>query len=278
MFVPVKRKKKKRSMPVISAGILLVACGFILFKGKPKEEPEIPEIPEFSEALVVNETKPESLLGSQPKSQPTVSANTPQVLKDLAKKNPETVDYVNAWPGNPSQKVDISGDYIKGQIPHFLQWDLRWGYQFYGGMWPEDYMGLSGCGPTSLSMVVVGMTGNLSADPGSVAAYAEEAGYATSDNGTMWSLISEGSRHYGLEAEEVPLNENDMIAALNRSPIICVVGPGDFTQSGHFMVLTGYENGKFTLLDPNSKSNSEKMWSYERLQDQILAMWEFSVI
>lgn len=287
IFVPVQRKKKKqvkktkRMIPVFAAVILLLFCGIALLKEKPKEASKAaqhPVAPHSSLSKSVEETAAQTAPETTAETNIQPKKNTPKVLLDLVKKNPETAEFVNAWPGSVPEKVDISEDYTEGNIPHFLQWDLRWGYQFYGGEWPEDYMGLAGCGPTALSMVVVGMTGDLSADPGSVAVFAEKSGYATPDNGTMWALISEGSRNYGLEAEEVALCEEDMSEALKQSPMICVVGPGDFTQSGHFMVITGYQNGRFQILDPNSKANSEKTWDYETLAKQILAMWKFSVI
>lgn len=60
-------------------------------------------------------------------------------------------------------------------------------------------------------------------------------------------------------------------------PIICSMRPGDFTTTGHFIVLNGYENGQFHVLDPNSNANSEKLWSYERLSPQINNLWAFSI-
>ena len=36
-----------------------------------------------------------------------------------------------------------------GSVPLFLQWDERWGYRSYGG----DFLAVTGCGPTALSMV-----------------------------------------------------------------------------------------------------------------------------
>lgn len=202
-------------------------------------------------------------------------AGIPELLLRLAEQNPETADLVNGWPGSDGGVIDISEDYTPGQIPHFLQWDLRWGYHPYGGDRVEDLMCLSGCGPTALSMVVVGMTGNLEAHPAAVADYAVEAGFATENDGTQWTLISRGAEHYGLSAWEVPLWEASMVQALQTSPIVCVVGPGDFTDKGHFIVLTAYEDGRFHLLDPNSRANSEKTWPYRELEDQILAMWSF---
>ena len=51
------------------------------------------------------------------------------------------------------------------------------------------------------------------------------------------------------------------------------MGPGDFTSTGHFIVLTGYKDGKISVNDPNSHKNSEKLWSYEDIKDQIMNLW-----
>jgi len=59
-------------------------------------------------------------------------------------------------------------------------------------------------------------------------------------------------------------------------PIIVVVGPGDFTFSGHFMVITGYNENGFTINDPNSTKNSMLTWDFERLSKQIQNMWAMS--
>ena len=57
------------------------------------------------------------------------------------------------------------------------------------------------------------------------------------------------------------------------NPIIVVVGPGDFTTDGHFLVLTGHSGDKITLNDPNSPTNSAKSWDYDTLAGQIQALW-----
>ena len=57
------------------------------------------------------------------------------------------------------------------------------------------------------------------------------------------------------------------------SPIILALGKGDFTSTGHYIVLAGMEDGLFRVNDPNSRLNSEKLWSYEELEPQIRNIW-----
>ena len=82
----------------------------------------------------------------------------------------------------------------------------------------------------------------------------------------------------GLKATELPLVKKKMTDALEAGhPVILAVGKGDFTTAGHYIVLTGLENGFFRVNDPNSVANSGKLWSYEQIEDQIRNIWEISL-
>ena len=58
------------------------------------------------------------------------------------------------------------------------------------------------------------LTGDKTVTPASVAEYAESAGYSVPGSGSSWTLISEGCEHYGIHAEEVPMDEDRIKAKL----------------------------------------------------------------
>ena len=60
------------------------------------------------------------------------------------------------------------------------------------------------------------------------------------------------------------------------NPIILAMGPGDFTASGHYIVLTGVVDGLFAVNDPNSPERSSRLWSYEEISGQIRNIWAVS--
>lgn len=205
----------------------------------------------------------------------------PQALRDMVARNPETADFARGYPGTEylNQPIDLSGDYVPGQTPLFLQWDPRWGYAPYGGDGPEDMIGLSGCGPTALSMVAVALTGDTSWNPRAVADYSVSAGYCTEHDGTAWALMTDGCRAMGLTAETLAVDEAAMTGALaDGKLLIASVGPGDFTSKGHFIVLCGYDGEAFSVRDPFSRKNSEQTWTYDRLSGQLVALWAFSAV
>lgn len=197
-------------------------------------------------------------------------------LELLARKN-ETVDFVLGYKDfveeGSKTNISVKGDYEKGSIPLFLQWDNRWGYEQYG----EETIAIAGCGPTSLAMVAVGLTGNTSINPKVVADYSRENGYLVDGVGSKWSLMTEGAKHFGVTSKEIPLSKEVIISTLEAGqPIIASMGPGTFTKGGHFIVLTEIDSdGRILLNDPDSKINSEKSWDINELMQEADNLWAF---
>lgn len=204
------------------------------------------------------------------------STQYPKQLKDLALKNDEALEFVYDYPAEHVKEhtIDLTEEASMDSVPLFVQWDKRWGYEKYSG----NFFAASGCGPTTLSMVVVYLTHNREASPIAVAKYSKEAGNSVDGSGSSWTLISEGCRHYGVKAKTVALDESRMKAELDAGhPIVVNVGPGDFTDTGHFMVITGYDDEGFSINDPNSIEKSGKRWLFKNISSQIRAVWSMYV-
>ena len=146
----------------------------------------------------------------------------PESLIALVERNPETKDFVLDYPKYKGlEEIDISKEVTKGEIPHFLQWDERWGYETYG----SDFLAVTGCGPTSLSMVVCGLTGDTKWNPYEVAKMAEDNGYYVDGSGSSWELMSSGAEKLGLTVSSVIFDAEHIRATLESGqPIICVMG------------------------------------------------------
>lgn len=197
----------------------------------------------------------------------------PDELLNLLIKNKETKQFVLDYPKKKDVKADIDiSEETQGKgVPLFLQWDEQWGYLKYG----EEIMAIDGCGPTCLSMVAVAVLGDTTMNPYWMAKYSEKNGYMSS-NATLWTLMTEGAAELGLDVTEIPLDEQRVANNLNvGNPVICIMGPGDFTTSGHFIVLTSYEDGKVTVNDPNSRERSRKKWSFQKISGQIRNLWVY---
>ncbi len=196
----------------------------------------------------------------------------PEELLDLLEKNPETKEYVFNYPLKKHKKFEINlTEYENSEcVPLLMQWDERWGYGMYAG----ELMGLSGCGPTCLSMVSIYLLNDAKYTPAYIASFSEKNLYSYSGKGSKWSLISEGGKKLGMDIKELSLVEGKIIQNLKeKNPIICVMGPGDFTTTGHFIVMTEYVEGKIRINDPNSRARSEKLWNLSDIIGQIKNLW-----
>jgi len=198
----------------------------------------------------------------------------PEDITSLLKKNKETVDFVEHFAENKNTAPArmVADDLKKGEIPQYLQWDERWGHASYG----TGFIASCGCGPTAMSMVIAGLTGDTTVTPVKVARYSEKNGYIDENNNTYWELMSKGGEHWGVKSFGGDTSEDFIAKELKAGhPIICSVGPGDFTKKGHFIVLTKYKNGKVKVNDPFSQKNSDKLWKYSKIKDQIKSLWVY---
>ena len=197
------------------------------------------------------------------------------ILLDDLERNDELLDFAVGYPAaDHTAQGTITRKERRESCPLLLQWDPRWGYVDYG----SDVIGTTGCGPTCLAMVIIGLTGNADASPDYLAKEAENKGYYINDQGTAWSFLVdepqlfgiEVSQYSGLEAPEIrrTLDEGNLI--------ICSMGPGDFTDQGHFIVICGHTPDGFVIHDPFSRKNSNLLWNYATLESQWKQLWVYS--
>ena len=266
------RRQERNTHVMIAVLICLVlASGIFIYetdKWRPLEDTEIPV------AAVV---EPAPTPTPVPTAWDRIWANAsryPDSFLEALRRNPEIADFVEAYPDTPAEKSGGLRLMEKQQdTPLFLQWDSRWGYVPYG----HSNVGISGCGPTCLSMVLFSMTRDETLTPDVLAARAMSDGYYVEDEGTSWLFMRDVCPEYGIKAEQYPyMEEQSMAAELEAGKlIICAMGPGDFTDNGHFILLTAYAGGEFSINDPFSRANSRKKWSYDTLQPQITQIWVY---
>ena len=185
---------------------------------------------------------------------------------------PECREFILNYPLEKDKEhtPDISWADRSNGVPLFLQFDERWGYTQYG----FTVGGISGCAPTCLSMVAYYLTGNTEYTPAYMMNFSKEDGHVGQNGGTQWTLFSKGAKNLGFHVEELPLLESVLVNRLEKGiPVVLSVGPGDFTENGHYIVLVGCEDGLIRVNDPNSYENSEKLWSYEQIEGQIRNLW-----
>jgi len=186
--------------------------------------------------------------------------------------NPEMTDYLY---GYLSSDGTITGGFTGEEQPQdhplFLQFDPRWGYLEYG---TRGTVGSSGCGPACLSMAIFYLTGDRTCTPGAAAQYSLENNYYIHGVGTSWTLLTDYPAEFGLTSTQITYDEATLKAELDKGHyIICSARPGNFTSTGHFILIYGYDDDGFKINDPKCVYRSRLSWTYEQIRNDIKAAW-----
>ena len=150
---------------------------------------------------------------------------------------------------------------------------------YYQGNYSEPYsqgtIATSGCGPTSLAMVLTYLLGK-EVSPVETAALGN--GTYTCDKGTTWNYFGDMADRYGVKCEEMGVSASNISDNLkNGKTLIMSMGPGHFTNNGHFIVLRGFDNdGKIIVADPASEDRSNQTWDLDVFVNEGAEVWAFS--
>lgn len=248
-----KRAQRKQRFFFIAFVIVLVAVVvFLLTHGKTAEDPPVVDHLTTEEEKMLAEIE--------------TSGDYPADLVETAQKFPETIRFVYHY---HHEDTDVPRPAEGGRVPHYLQWDTRWGYKPYC----ESFFASAGCGPTAMAMAIHGVREDATVMPYDIAERAEALGYAIPDVGTDVALFADVAPEYEVTCMAIRHDKSTWKRILkDGGTIILNVGPGDFTNYGHFIVLAEYTDGKFLVHDPNSIKRS-KLWSYETLERQTKFAW-----
>lgn len=302
---PVRRRRRRRRrkdyrplivlLAVVLAAVVIWGVSLLIKGGQsdPTDPPDTQpqQTTESTTAPTTKPTVPEPTQTEPPDTSPQgvieafavqhglTLADYPDKLIELLGRNPEAEEFVLNYPleYGKEHKIDISGYADYEGVPLFIQWDKQWGYRDYVG----NLAGLSACGPTCLSMVTYYFTRDPAMTPAYMMEFSEANGYGKAGSGTFWSLFGQGAAKLGLTVKELTAeqiaSEEKIAKVLDSGKIIVMnVAPGVFTEVGHYLLIVGYEDGKFRVNDPNSYANSERLWEFEEFADQIKMMWSFS--
>lgn len=166
---------------------------------------------------------------------------------------------------DPDYKPGMSGSVMK--IPAIYQFDYKKVVCTIGGQGKSA--STSGCGATSMCMVIHYLTGNTTPTPYTLFKWAYDNGHYNG-NGLSHEAVSAIGRMGGVTGKWIGKNGSKIIEALKSGhPVIAHMGPGIFTKHGHYIVLKGVtDDGKILVNDPNSKSRTGKAYPLSTILSQ----------
>lgn len=187
-------------------------------------------------------------------------------LDDLASAaTPEPLENTAASAGEYTLSLTSS----IGTLTYYNQSDSRWANYLYGG---TDPLAVYGCGPTVMAMLVNSFTENT-CQPPDMAAWAAANHYWSSGYGTKHEFILEGAAAFGLHAEPFrDLTAESVISELKSGHIlVALMGPGHFSDSGHFIIITeDWSGNQVRVADPARLERTQAAWDVQLILDELL--------
>lgn len=199
----------------------------------------------------------------------------PASLLEFYMKDPDRYAFVSAWPDRAQyQTAPEQLEESLDSVPQLLQWDTRWGYLPYG----DSLLYINGCAPTCLSMVLSYLKQDPTITPAVIKNWSDAYGYYVPGAGSSHELLTAAAAPYGVAVEGVEISQEAVHQALAEGKVLIFnMVPGTFTTVGHFIVVTGEENGQLIVNDPNSIARSSRRWSYEEVLPETAMIWAYSL-
>jgi hypothetical protein len=143
----------------------------------------------------------------------------------------------------------------------YNQFDPQWGSKAYG----SSTIAASGCGPSSMAMIITALTGKK-ITPIETVAFANTKGLYIPGQGSSWDVAPVLAEHWGLHAKNITKSVAAINKVLQSGGLVITSGSGStpFTSGGHYITIRGVtSDGKWKLGDSNGQkgiANSKKDW------------------
>lgn len=160
-------------------------------------------------------------------------------------------------------------------VPLYYQYQSPWGSRPYG----NGTIAKNGCAPACIAMVFSYEKGSY-ITPSDIVAYTGN-NYYVNGSGSSWNIFEACASEWGIDCVYIGKSVEAIVQALTSGkPVILSMGPGTFTQSGHFIVLTGInEAGMVTVNDPNDnsrKNHAGREFSISQILSEAKGGWSFN--
>lgn len=169
----------------------------------------------------------------------------------------------------------------------YLQTDPKWKNHNYSAKGEKKTIGSAGCGVTAAAMVIATLK-DKNVTPIATAEWSMAHGYKALNQGTYYTYFVPQFKQYAITCRQ--LNTSNLygkssssahIEALNALKngnwVIACMGKGNWTSSGHFILLYKYENGYVYINDPASTKADRVKNTWDLFAKQVKYMWVVDV-
>lgn len=161
----------------------------------------------------------------------------------------------------------------------YMQTDKKWKSKSYAVKGETSTIGSAGCGPTCAAMVIAEFV-NPNITPVETCSWSLKNGYKALRQGTYYSYFKAQGAAYGLKWEQLSgsscygnkshPNHKKALDAIKRGDyVIALMGKGNWTSSGHFVLWYGMDGNYALINDPASTKSSRIKGNYQTFISQV---------
>lgn len=165
----------------------------------------------------------------------------------------------------------------------YFQTDPRWKNIPYAVKGESSTIGGSGCGPSSAAMILATWA-DKNVTPKTECAWALKNGYKALNSGTYYSYFVPAFKRYGLKCTWLsstniygnassPLHAQAKSAVENGDLVIACMGKGNWTRSGHYIVVWNIVGNTIYINDPASTKLARTQGDYSVFKKQVKYYW-----
>lgn len=161
----------------------------------------------------------------------------------------------------------------------YKQIDPKWKNISYSAKGETTTIGASGCGPTSMAMVLATWC-DKNVTPVTECAWALKNGYKAPHQGTYYGYFKPAAARYGLNCymlngSNIYGNSSSKYHATAKQAIdsghlvIACMGKGLWTSSGHFVLVYNIKGNTIYINDPASYKDARQFGDYNLFKQQV---------
>ena len=165
----------------------------------------------------------------------------------------------------------------------YLQTNPRWKDKDYSAKGEKTTIGASGCGPTAMAMVLATWA-DPKVDPVTECAWALAHGYKAPHQGTYYGYFKPAAARYGLKCAmlngaSIYGNSKSAYHAQAKKAldagglVIACMGKGNWTSSGHYVLVWKIDGDTIYINDPASTLPRRTRGSYALFRQQVKYYW-----
>lgn len=165
----------------------------------------------------------------------------------------------------------------------YSQHDSKWGKENYSTKGEKKTISQEGCGPASVAMLLATFV-DKKITPKTCCDWSMAHGGKALNQGTYYSYFAKQFAAYGIECEQLnyknlqkegftsyakDIHKKALEYLKKGYYLICCMGPGNWTTSGHFIVWYDVKNNNALVNDPNSFRMAQEQASISKLQREV---------